>query len=188
MQIIATDQFKSLSRMNAEESPMDQIEDSSALGHPLDEPVPDPDRIVEDFKRGVNIAPMAANDVEVKTAGIKTPHFRHTTFIGAFSKLPNHIKNVARQRFSQMIANPESVPMKKMPCAGKANNVVSVSVSDGSPSYRALGVRVGPYYIWYWIGTHEAYNQKKDSTVPDVSFPPAARAALREKQLQRQAV
>jgi hypothetical protein len=38
-----------------------------------------------------------------------------------------------------------------------ANRIGQVRVGD---HYRAVGMLVGPEFLWQWVGTHEEYNQQ----------------------------
>jgi hypothetical protein len=47
----------------------------------------------------------------------------------------------------------------------------SVRVGD---HYRAVGMFVGPEFLWQWVGTHEEYNQQYWLSAP-LSFQPSSR-------------
>lgn len=95
-----------------------------------------------------------------------TGHYRHPRFFESFAKLPSHIKEFSRENFRRMVANPQQVSLKPLPHAGSGEDVWSAQVGN---RYRALGVRVHGQFVWYWIGTHEEYNRRKDSPPPDMS-------------------
>lgn len=121
-------------------------------------------QVADDFQKGVNIEPMASNQLPIKTAG-QTNHFRHRKFFESFAELPNNIKELAREKFRLMVGNPRQVNLKSMP---GLPNIWSAQIGN---SYRALAVKVGPYYVWYWVGSHERYNEQKDATPPEVFQP-----------------
>ena len=113
------------------------------------------------------------NSLKVSLAGRFTEHYLNASFKKEFAKLPNEIKQLARQRFNDMVKNRASVNLKKLPENG-SGDVWSASIKEGKPSYRALAMRVGNNFIWYWIGSHETYNDKKSKPVPSVQLAPAA--------------
>lgn len=170
MKIVTTQSYE-----NKEKAPEASPEEKT----PQSVPEPDPQTIINDFLHHQNVAPLvlSSSDEKVVTAGMRSNHFRHTTFIECFSKLPNKVKNMAREQLTKAVANPSSVDIHKIKQLGQYN-VYACNISSGKPSYRALAVKMGPYYIWYWIGTHEAYNTVIYKTPPTVSMPPAAQQAM----------
>lgn len=132
---------------------------------------PNPQDIVDDFLNGINVAPFDPSELGTeteKTARRKRPvlsdHYRHTKFFDAFALLPPRMKDASRIAFHKMMVDPKLVGLKKHNEYG----IYSASIGNG---YRALAIKVGKYYIWYWIGTHEEYNSKK-SNFPPKAFDP----------------
>ena len=105
--------------------------------------------VIEDFKAGRNIEPMD----DIREALATWRHFRHKRFNRAFSLLPAGIQALAVTAFKQMKLNPASVDLKRLVRFGE--DIYSAEVGRG---YRAMAVRVGGSFVWYWIGTHEEYN------------------------------
>ena len=79
---------------------------------------------------------------------------RHRTtreFRKLYEELPQEIKELANKNFELLKKDPlhPSLHFKKV---GK---LWSVRIGD---SYRALALKDGDEFIWFWIGTHEEYN------------------------------
>ncbi len=73
-------------------------------------------------------------------------------FWRCFEKLPESVREVARQRFQFLSANPRhpSLHFKKV---GKFWSVRAGIV------HRALAVEDGEDFIWVWIGSHDDYER-----------------------------
>ena len=69
-----------------------------------------------------------------------------------FNRLPAHVQCLAREKFQLWIRDPFHPSMQFKPLVG---NVWSVRIGD---HYRALAQRHGDLAVWFWIGTHEEYN------------------------------
>jgi hypothetical protein len=76
-------------------------------------------------------------------------------FWKAFSLLPVRIQRQAAKAYAQWQNDP-SHPGLHFKCVHQAKAVYSVRIGI---SYRALGRRHGEEMIWFWIGSHEAYNE-----------------------------
>jgi len=79
---------------------------------------------------------------------------RHRTtqeFRKLYDELPREIKELANKNFELLKKDPlhPSLHFKKV---GK---LWSVRIGD---RYRALALKDGDEFIWFWIGTHEEYN------------------------------
>jgi mRNA-degrading endonuclease RelE of RelBE toxin-antitoxin system len=74
-------------------------------------------------------------------------------FKKAFDKLPDSIKVKAFENFRLWKENPyhPSLNFKKI----TKDNVYSIRIGI---SYRALGIYQPNVLIWFWIGSHEDYN------------------------------
>lgn len=70
-------------------------------------------------------------------------------------KLPNRVRRAARSAYRQFRDNPhhESLHFKKL---NTKNPVWSARITR---DYRAVGVFDGETIVWFWIGTHEQYDQ-----------------------------
>ena len=81
----------------------------------------------------------------------------HTTdrFWKSFSLLPGRIQKQAEKAYEQWKADPYH-PGLHFKCIHNATSVYSVRIGIG---YRALGRHHGEQIIWFWIGSHEAYNE-----------------------------
>jgi hypothetical protein len=73
------------------------------------------------------------------------------SFWKCYDKLPAHIQNLADKQFALFKANP------RHPSLGFAKKGVIYTVEIGR-SYRALARERNDHYYWFWIGTHEEYN------------------------------
>ena len=93
-----------------------------------------------------------------------TGHFRHRRFNEAFDKLPPDVQRKATQNFQNLLRDPMSVGFKPMPGLG-GGNLYSAQIGA---RYRALAVKTGEGYVWYWIGSHEDYNHQKKMPMPQI--------------------
>jgi hypothetical protein len=75
-------------------------------------------------------------------------------FWKSLSLLPEPIRKQADKAYEPWKANPFH-PGLHCKCIHKEKSVYSVRIGIG---YRALGRRHDDHMIWFWIGTHEAYN------------------------------
>ncbi len=76
-------------------------------------------------------------------------------FRKAFSNLPTHAKESARNAYSKWKENP-SHPSLQFKQIHKSQPVFSVRISL---SYRAIGVKQGNTLVWFWIGSHAEYDK-----------------------------
>lgn len=79
-------------------------------------------------------------------------HLAGPDFWDAYNALPKNIRELAGEKFQLLKENPRhpSVKLKKV------NDLWSVRIG----SYRALGEKIDGGIFWYWIGTHEEYDQR----------------------------
>jgi hypothetical protein len=75
-------------------------------------------------------------------------------FRKAFNKLPQHIQKRARQSYLLWRSN-SNHPSLHFKQIHNEQPIYSVRVSL---SYRAIGVIEEDTIIWFWIGSHEDYN------------------------------
>lgn len=76
------------------------------------------------------------------------------SFWKCYKQLPQHAQKLADKNFALLKANP------KHPSLGFKRKGAVYTVEVGR-SYRAIArERHGEYY-WFWIGTHESYNNFK---------------------------
>lgn len=69
-----------------------------------------------------------------------------------FNKLPVEVQALAREKFRSWQNDPFHPPLHFKPLIG---DVWSVRIGN---SYRALARRRNDLVVWFWIGTHEEYN------------------------------
>jgi hypothetical protein len=76
-------------------------------------------------------------------------------FIKCFQKLPQRIRRQARKNYRLWKRNPShsSLQFKRV---GKRMPVYSVRVAIG---WRALAVKQNSSILWFWIGSHAAYER-----------------------------
>ena len=76
----------------------------------------------------------------------------HRRFWKHFDGLPSAIQKLAREKYALWKRDPRhpSLHFEK-----RRNGVCVVRIGD---HYRALGLREGQVIAWFWIGTHEEYN------------------------------
>lgn len=73
-------------------------------------------------------------------------------FWSAYAHLPEDVKEQARKAYKLWREN-QSHPSLHFKKVGK--NLWSARVSSG---YRALALKKGDDYYWFWIGTHNEYD------------------------------
>jgi len=79
--------------------------------------------------------------------------FRSRKFHKQFALLPLNIQELARKNYLLWQANPSHPSLEFKPL-----NDPDWSVRVGD-HYRVVGARDGDTILWYWIGSHEAYNK-----------------------------
>ncbi|MGA2371536.1 MAG: hypothetical protein ACLP3R_00710 [Candidatus Korobacteraceae bacterium] len=73
-------------------------------------------------------------------------------FWKSYEKLPGHVRELADKKFA--LFNKEAFhPSLGLKQKGEVWTV------DVGRSYRAIALREGNDFHWFWIGSHEAYNQ-----------------------------
>ncbi len=77
----------------------------------------------------------------------------HRRFWKAFEKLPKSVQELAREKYALWKRDPF---YRSLHFEERRNGVCVVRIGN---SYRALGLREGDAVLWFWIGTHEDYNQ-----------------------------
>lgn len=112
----------------------------------------------------------------VVTAGVQFKHVRLKEYKNLLRKLPN-LQRPAEHTFQKMMTDPLSVLTKIT--VNPHGDVWSAAIGYGS---RALAVKVGNTFYWYWVGSHESYTRLKDA-VPPVIAP--TEQYLRQKEDQR---
>ena len=75
-------------------------------------------------------------------------------FRKAFEKLPTEIQQRARQAYTIWKENPNH-PSLFFKQIHKTQPIFSVRVGL---SYRAIGIKEEDVMVWFWIGSHEEYN------------------------------
>ena len=79
----------------------------------------------------------------------RTPRFRK-----AFGELPDEIKEAARASYRRFRDDPTH-PSLHLKQVHPTELIYSVRISL---QYRALAVREGDTFVWFWIGTHSQYD------------------------------
>lgn len=77
----------------------------------------------------------------------------HRRFWDCFDKLPADVQKVAREKYRIWQRDPFHPPLQFKPLLA---NVWSIRIGQ---NYRALARRYDDMAVWFWIGTHEEYNQ-----------------------------
>lgn len=75
-------------------------------------------------------------------------------FRTAFSRLPEPIKERAREAYRRFAENPDH-PGLRFKRIHATEPIYSVRVTR---DYRALGIREGDTVVWFWIGSHADHN------------------------------
>jgi len=76
----------------------------------------------------------------------------HRRFWKCFDELPSEVQALAREKYRLWQPDPFHPPLQFKPLRG---DVWSIRIG---PYYRALARRHGDLVVWFWIGTHEEYN------------------------------
>lgn len=97
-----------------------------------------------------------------KLADFGSGNWRVPSFDSSFMRLPIEVQKAARMNYSKMLENPQAVSLKMMPGASSKLPIYSARIGN----YRSLAVKAGRHFIWYWIGSHEEYNNVKSQTPP----------------------
>ena len=77
--------------------------------------------------------------------------FTHPDFWKCYEKLPKHIKHLADRKF-ELFKDDHSHPSLEF---SKKGAVWTVNIGH---HYRAIAFRKGEDIVWFWIGSHEDYN------------------------------
>lgn len=80
--------------------------------------------------------------------------FRTARFRQAFDQLPAEIQERARQAYRLFSQNPYH-PSLQFKQVHPSQPIFSARITL---DYRALGIRDGDEIVWFWIGSHAAYN------------------------------
>ena len=73
-------------------------------------------------------------------------------FWKAYEKLPKHVRELADKKYDLFTQDPFH-PSLGLQQKGE------VWTADIGRSYRAIALRQGDEFHWFWIGSHEAYNK-----------------------------
>jgi mRNA-degrading endonuclease RelE of RelBE toxin-antitoxin system len=76
-------------------------------------------------------------------------------FWAEYRKLSNPIKERARRTYSLWLDNPFH-PSLHFKCINSNEGIWSIRVTR---SYRAVGILDGDTVTWFWIGSHDDYEQ-----------------------------
>lgn len=92
-----------------------------------------------------------------RASGRTDPSLKSTKnrrFDKLFGKLPKEVQELARKQFRIWIERPAH-PSLRFKLIDEEGGIWSVRVGD---HYRAVCQREGDSCVWFWIGTHEEYN------------------------------
>jgi len=98
-----------------------------------------------------------------KEADYASGNWRSKSFNECFVRLPAEVQRAATVNYNKLLANPQAVGLKIMPQTPGSFQIYSAQIGR---AYRALAIKVSSYYIWYWIGSHEDYNNVKSKPPP----------------------
>lgn len=84
----------------------------------------------------------------------RTPEYKKT-----YSKLDPNVKEACKIAFKKWRDNPDALSIKPLNKVFGSNEAVSAEISY---SIRALGYhnKKKNEYVWFWVGSHEEYNNK----------------------------
>lgn len=78
--------------------------------------------------------------------------FAVSEFWKCYEKLPGHVRELADKKFELFTRDPFSLSLGLK----QKGEVWTVDIGR---SYRAIALREENDFHWFWIGSHEAYNQ-----------------------------
>ena len=73
-------------------------------------------------------------------------------FWASYQQLPTEVQQRARKQYRLWAANPEHRSLRFKKIKGFWSARIDVR-------YRALGIMDGDTVVWFWIGTHDEYEQ-----------------------------
>ncbi len=79
----------------------------------------------------------------------------HRRFWKCFDLLPAAIQKLAREKYALWKRDPHHPSLR---FERRRNGICAVRIGD---HYRAVGLSEGDVIAWFWIGTHEEYNNFK---------------------------
>jgi len=80
-------------------------------------------------------------------------HITSKAFWRCYDELPAATQRLANEKFQLLSDNPRHPALEFMPLR---KHIWRVRVGD---HYRAVARKSGDVFEWFWIGSHEAYNQ-----------------------------
>jgi hypothetical protein len=88
------------------------------------------------------------------------PNVRTTAFKKQLARLPSHIREAAEGAFEQFLENPNAPALANqlLTDTKKGRHRAGSHAVTVTIRYRAIYVPDGPTNVWYWIGSHEEYN------------------------------
>jgi hypothetical protein len=98
----------------------------------------------------------------IREAGL-SGHFKTKEFIDNFAELQKADQKSALRGYKFMTSDPKTASIKRIRQNPSPIPVYSAEVGQ---YVRAMAVKVGNCYIWYWIGLHERYNEMLKTMPP----------------------
>jgi hypothetical protein len=88
------------------------------------------------------------------------PNVRTAAFKKQLARLPDHIREAAEGAFELFLANPNAPALSNhlLTDTKKGRHRAGSRAVSVTMRYRAIYVPDGPTNVWYWIGSHEGYN------------------------------
>jgi hypothetical protein len=77
-----------------------------------------------------------------------------------YRRLPPHIRQRARSAYRAFLANPNHPALRRHPLedSSKGRHRTGTSSVSINMQYRALYIVEGQVNVWYWIGSHNDYD------------------------------
>jgi mRNA-degrading endonuclease RelE of RelBE toxin-antitoxin system len=85
---------------------------------------------------------------------------RTKKFIKLYDKLPQDIKSLADEGYQTFKVDPNHPSLELTKLRSQKHKHQPVWRVRVGPRYRALAVQDGDTFVWFWVGTHERYNQQ----------------------------
>jgi hypothetical protein len=85
---------------------------------------------------------------------------RTKTFKKLFDRLPDEVKENARKQYKLFCEDPTHPSLRAKPIGSTRNNKIKAYEVTVGMGYRAAYFQDEDVYVWFWIGTHNSFDQK----------------------------
>lgn len=100
--------------------------------------------------------------MKIQAANVKS--FRTAQFSKLFAELPEHVRQLAQERFEKLFCvNPwhPALDGRWLPDPRHGTQVWRIAVNNSTRATARVVTEGGTtVFVWFWIGSHEAYNTR----------------------------